>query len=226
MNKSLKDAIGIINQGLARNSHYDVVINKPGVVVSTLFDYQAIQKIGLLCESAQLPGMNLSTAGTRTYGEVREMPYEKLYDPLTLQFLVDKEMKVKLFFDEWMGGIQNSYTRTFAYYEEYVTDMEIIVYDVSNYPRYTVTLYEAYPKTIASVGLDYSNKEVMKLSVTMQYKYWRTEIMTSPSSVSKGVNVINGAAGPSGVAIPSSRFNTPSLDNLDSTNAMQKFWVA
>ena len=38
--------------------------------------------------------------------------------------------------------------------------------------RYSVALYECYPKTIGSIQMDQASKDVMKLSVGMQYKYW------------------------------------------------------
>jgi hypothetical protein len=226
MHKTLQEVIGIVNQGLARSSHFDVIINKPHVVVSSIFDNPMMEKIGLFCEASQLPGMNISTTGTRTFGEVREMPYEKLYDAVNLQFLVDKEMKVKVFFEEWMSGIQNPYTRTFSYYIDYVTDIDIIVYDVADYPRYTVTLYEAYPKTMGAVAVDYSSKEIMKLQITMQYKYWRTSLMTVPTGTgSEGVNETGNS--PSGIKIPTSLFSGSSfLANLEQNVNMQTWWTA
>jgi hypothetical protein len=37
-----------------------------------------------------------------------------------------------------------------------------------------ISLYEAYPKTVSAIQLDYANRDVMKIQVTMMYKYWRS----------------------------------------------------
>ena len=179
MNRTLTDFIANVKGGLAKNTHYDVIIPTPKVVTSNMFNGEMLQKIMLFCDQTQLPGVNISTTPLRVYGEAREMPYEKLFDPVQLSFYVDKEMRIKMFFDEWMGGIQNQDSRTFTYYKHYTTNIDIIVYDTMNNPQYKVTLYEAYPKTMGSIQLDYSNKDIMKLQITMQYKYWRSTPMTT-----------------------------------------------
>ena len=38
---------------------------------------------------------------------------------------------------------------------------------------YGCTLYEAYPKTINPIALTAEGKDVMKIAVTLQFRYWR-----------------------------------------------------
>ena len=132
-----------------------------------------LRKALLFCDQVQLPGMNYSTIQNRTFGEFRETPYEKLFDTVNMSFYVDKDFIVKSLFDRWMNSIQNPSTRKFEYYKNYTTDMTVDVQDTSDLTRYRLKLFECYPKTMGSVQLDYASKDVMKLSVTMQYKYWR-----------------------------------------------------
>jgi hypothetical protein len=132
----------------------------------------SLRKVLLFCDQIQLPGVNYSTTQIRTFGEFRETPYEKLYDNLTMSFYVDNDMKIKGLFDEWIGSIQDPITRTFSYYDQYISEMKIEVQDLQNKTRYEMTLYECYPKNIGSIQLDYANKDYMKMQVTMQYKYW------------------------------------------------------
>lgn len=175
----IKDFISEIKKGaLARSNRYAIMFTPPtnaqkayigGVEPNTL------KKAILFCDQIQLPGLNLSTVQNRTFGEFRETPYEKLFDNITMSFYVDNDMKVKSLFDNWMGAIQDPVTRTFRYYDQYTTDMTIEVQDINDKSRYQVKLFECYPKTIGAIQMDYAAKEVMKLSVTMQYKYWTSE---------------------------------------------------
>ena len=52
-------------------------------------------------------------------GEFREVPYEKLYEPINMTFYVDNDMQVKKLFDEWMSLISDPSTRTYNYYNNY-----------------------------------------------------------------------------------------------------------
>jgi len=157
----------IRSSGLARHNRFAVLFTPPAGV-----NPDALQKVLLFCDSVQLPGVNFSTVQNRTFGEFRETPYEKLYDNLSMTFYVDNDMKVKALFDDWIDTIQNPMTRTFNYYNNYISNMTIEIQDLNDKTRYRMTLWECYPKNIGTIQLDASNKEVMKVQVTMQYKYW------------------------------------------------------
>jgi hypothetical protein len=157
----------IKSQGLARTNRFAVLCTPPNNV-----NPAGLRKAMLFCDQAVLPGMNYSTVQNRSFGEVREVPYERLFDTVQLTFHVDKDMMVKSLFDTWMMSIQNPITRNFAYYNEYTSPLIIEVQDLTENTRYEVTLYEAYPKTISSINMSNDSKETMKLTVTFQYKYW------------------------------------------------------
>jgi hypothetical protein len=132
----------------------------------------ADRKVGLFCDQAQLPGTQVLTTPARVYGEIRETPYEMSFDPVALSFYIDDDWEVKSFFDNWRGQIINPYSREIGWYNDYVKDIIIYCYNKEEEKRFAVKLFEAYPKTITSIQLDYGAKDVPKLSVTMQYKYW------------------------------------------------------
>lgn len=178
---SISDFIATVKgSGLARSNRFGVTVTVPPMLGSS----NIVPLLYLFCESAQLPGMNMSTTQARTFGEYREMPYEKLYDTVNLTFLNDTEMRVKTFWESWIGNIQDPVTREFKYYNDYTSNIDIYVYDVNNNTTYQVTLYEAYPKTLASSELNQGSREVMKTTVTLQYRYYRS------SAVSGGVGTL------------------------------------
>jgi len=152
--------------GLARTNRYVVFFNLPWESDSALRD------VLLFCDQVQLPGTNYNTADMRTYGETRKAPYERLYEDINMSFYVDKDMQNKLIFDYWLNLIQDPWTRNFNYYDEYVTDIVIEVQDLKDQSRYGIKLFEAYPKSIGAVQLDYAGKDVMKISVNFAYKYY------------------------------------------------------
>jgi len=173
----IKDFVAEVKRGaVARSNRYAIIMVPPVAVTGKGEyinpDFSSLRKILLFCDSVQLPGVNYSTIQNRSFGEFREVPYEKLFDNINISFYVDQDLKVKKLFDEWINGIQNPRTRTYNYYSNYVTDMVIEVQDINDRTRYEVNLYECYPKTISSIQLDASSKDVMKLTVGMQFRYW------------------------------------------------------
>jgi len=198
------------SDGLMRSSRFAVSFSLPTVVAPGKYS-QDLRKILLYCDNINLPGMTIETTSAKTFGEIREMPYQKQYDNINMGFYVDNNMSVKLLFDAWMNAIQNPVSRTFNYYKDYTTDITIIVYDIANKSRYAVTLFQAYPKTLNAVQMDYGNKEVMKLSVSMNYKYWQSSQVysTSGSSLSNTAQAspfLNGGFLGDSLSIPSTYF--------------------
>lgn len=163
-------------EGLMVTNRYSVELTLPSILKST-----NLQKILLHSESIVLPGINVSTTQAKTFGEFREMPYERTFEPVQMTFYVDNAMTVKMLFDEWTNNsIQNMTTRKFNYYKQYTTDMVINVFDKNEQQRYKVHLYECYPKNVASVQMDNNAKgEPMRVIVSMNYKNWDSSAMDS-----------------------------------------------
>ena len=163
----LTDFIAKVKQGMARNNRYLVTI--------PLGYGNASEIASLFCESVSLPGLSVATTPHRIYGEQREVPYERMFDPVTFTFYVDSGLIIKKAFDDWMAQIIDPLTRTQAYYNDYIRDVTIEVYNVDDTVPYAVTLYKAYPKSVQAVQLDANGKDIMKLTVTLVYKYWESK---------------------------------------------------
>ena len=168
-NSPINDFISSVKaNGLSRTNRYAVMFGK------TPWAETALQRNTVLfCDQIQLPGTNINTADLRTYGEVRKAPYERLYEDINMSFYVDTDMSVKTFFDFWIEQIQNPGTRNFNYYDNYTADITIEVQDLQNKTRYNMKLFEAFPKSIGAVQMDYNSKDIMKLSVNFAYKYYQ-----------------------------------------------------
>lgn len=187
------DIVAQMAPGLAKTSRFAIQVRPPSYVMENLGTGNTnLQKVLLFCDTVMIPGLTVNTNPTRTYGEVREMPNEFNYEPITATFYVDADMYVKKLFDNWILGIQDGDSRSFRYYNQYTADtMDIIVQDTKERNRYAVQLHEVYPKAVDSVILDTANTQIMKLSVTFQYKYWRST-KESLGVVTKNINKSGG----------------------------------
>lgn len=188
---NLNTFISNVKSGLARNNHFLVDLALPKKWNVSEPTYTNLSKVLLFCDQAQLPGVSYGTNQVRTYGEFREVPYEKLYEQVQLSFYVDKDLYTKKLFEDWMDLIQDKKTRDFEYPNNYLSDLDIYVLDTEDNKKYKVKLKNAYPKAIAPIQLDHAAKDVMKLQVTFTYKYYESEAYTASSDRSK-TSAING----------------------------------
>lgn len=168
----LNDFVSEIKAGVAKQTHFTVQLTLPESIANLGGIKENMNKIILFCDQAQLPGISFSSAQVRSYGEFKEVPYEKLYEPVNLSFYVDKDLQVKKLFDAWLALIQSPRTRDFNWPKNYLTNkIDIIVQDTQNNNRYKASLFNVYPKAVAPIQLDYSAKDVMKMQVTLSYQY-------------------------------------------------------
>lgn len=174
--RSLNEFISNIkNNSLARQNRFTVSIASTSPNTNTNI-------VELFCEQAVLPSLSFASQPVRSYGEQREVIYDRNFETISLTFLVDRQMKVKDYFDQWTNTIVNPHTRQTGFYDDYVRNIFIFIQDTKDNDTYKVELREAYPKTIAAVQLDHNSKDVMKLQVTFNYKYHINAQQVSPSN--------------------------------------------
>ena len=166
------------NGGLMKLSHFAVSISMPldknnrALIQGNFASAASLRKYIMFCDGVNLPGTSLSSVDVTAYGETRESPTQRIYDPVSLSFYVDIDMNIKKFFDSWINSIINPITRNHNYYKNYTTNVDILVYDSEHNEKYKVTLHEAYPKSVSDIGLSYSGEGLMKLAVSLQYRYY------------------------------------------------------
>ena len=168
-------------RGMASANKYYVELGVPKGV-----QLENTRLIALFCDQTQLPDLNINTTPIKTYGEVREVPYETMYGNVNFSFYCDSNLIVKHFFDKWMLlGISNPDTRHFNYYNDYISD-KITINMITNDERevFKVDLFECYPKQMQAVSLDYASREIIKIQVSMNYKYWRSSLLSTSTSAS------------------------------------------
>jgi hypothetical protein len=156
----------IRSEGLLLGSHFYVIMTPP------FYTENNGGEIMMMCDSINVPGKTIATQDIRMYGETREIPYMPIYPTLEASFIVDRRLRVKQFFEDWMNSVINNNTRELAYRNFYSTDIEIIVTDKNSVPVHKIKAYDVFPKNMTDMQLDYASKEVLRLRVTFSMRYW------------------------------------------------------
>ena len=157
------------DNGYALPSRYDVVITSPAEGDA--------RSLVLRCESIELPGRNLNTTtDSNMYGIAPEIVDGILFGgTLSMTFQASSDLEERVFFESWQEMAWDRGTWNVKYYKDYIKEIEIYVLDVKNTRRYGIKLFECYPKEIGPSSFDGGPaSEIVKIPITMQYKYWET----------------------------------------------------
>jgi len=155
---------------ISKPNRFDVQIPIPLGLVLYL---NTAKNLSYRCEGASLPGRTLATTEQKTYGPVEKFPYLTTFTDIDLTFIVDDDMKQKLFFDAWINYINPLSTNDVRYKSDYATGLTINQYDVNNALSYSVSLYDAFPVSINQMDLDWSGDGYHKLVVTFAFTTWQ-----------------------------------------------------
>jgi len=190
----LNDIISHFNSddGYASPNRFEVVLPTPASNASTngggLFGiFQSFyagltgeadkRSISLRCESVSLPGRTLNTLDdTNIYGPVRQIVDGVTYaEDVTMMFQSSSGLAERAFFEDWQRNAFNEGNWNVNYHKDYVSTIEIYLLDKKDTRRYGIKLFDAFPRTIGAIDLNYaSNNEMIKTSVTFSFRYWET----------------------------------------------------
>lgn len=187
--KAFQSAIGEVS----RPCHYVVFIAPPakllytsalgGPLVVAAMAALTAGTIGLMAESASIPGKQLATTPFTMYGTTMKMPYGTLYEDFDVTFMCSKSMVERTFFDLWASFIHNPHNNNMNYLDTYTSSIVVVkVNDVSfledELPITALNavsvwqLENCYPVTIAPQQLSYASDDYLRLDVQFAYRKW------------------------------------------------------
>lgn len=165
----------VLGQGLARTNRFEVIIDSPLSLRN-----QDSRKVSLFCEVSNFPPLSLNVRQLRIFGPNFQRPIASDYggDGLSMIFHVDREMKVKSFFDSWLELIVNNVDWTVQYPDDYQTTISIRQIDEQNNVTYEIELQEAFPRSMNIMELNNSaQNQTHRLNIIFAYRYWRKRVV-------------------------------------------------
>jgi hypothetical protein len=138
------------------------------------------RSLALQCESAELPGKTLQTHDARVYGPNFKVPYSTQYaGDTTLTFLCTNEFYERKLFDNWLECIMPLDTNNLRFARgestRYLTNIKIIQYDDFIKQIYAIELMDAFPISISSQPLSWTDDGFHR--VTVQFAFQKTRIV-------------------------------------------------
>lgn len=198
--KSFIDNINQLN-GPASASRFFVTITVP----SGLGSATDAQKLGMLCETAPLPGLAIAVNDRSQpygYGPVYKMPWGAIFTDINLTFIGDSQGYVHKFFASWLNSIVNFNNSQVAqpsdsgampffvnYSSTYKTTVTIQTLDYRNNTIITYTLYDAWPMLLGDVQMAWSAQDQV-VRIPVQFNFSRWTVAYTQAKSTNGVALI------------------------------------
>ncbi len=196
LSSKISDFIASVGQGVKPNM-FQVELFFPASAIGgtggTTVSTQDQELANLLCKSAALPASNIGVIEVPFRGRTVKIAGDRTFDTWSPTFIVDKDMKTRALFEQWMESINGHAGNT----ADLITPdnsagytADILVHQLekgseptsSNYIR-TYKLWYAFPTNVSQIDLAYdSNDQIEEFSVEFQYSYWTTEDSNTPRS--------------------------------------------
>lgn len=189
--KNVSEYLGNFPLGFARQNRYVVSfmmppgINETGSWMNNESSNGEIHTIGgnlnnngaidISCHTASMPGRTLMVYPLTQHSAPFNVPYSQQYDPVTFSFYGSAHLRQRHFFDVWQTSVVNINDNSINFFTEYTQDVQIWQLDRSGARTYGVTLYAAWPLTIAEIPYGYgNNNQIVEISVTLSFKLWKS----------------------------------------------------
>lgn len=184
-------------RGTLQTNKFEVRMTAPNVFFTNDIVVPAGRRSGFLetsrnlrfrAESVNLPGVLIDAYETRRHGVGPQQKFgtNVRFSEFSVTFIEEGSSNIYEFFYYWINSIFDTggymSTTTVAtpiptyltsYKSEYITDVEVRVYDNQGNQKNSVTFIEAFPLSLGDVSLSWSdNNRLFRTSVTFGYTQW------------------------------------------------------
>lgn len=192
----------VSQKGYLPNNRFRVsLVPPPGlrgaaIGADSLNPFTVARDVQFYASTINLPGVSLTTTDHLRYGYgmVTKRPFGIRMQDVSMNVYVDSGADTLNFMRSWIklaanydfgdrevigdpsGYLPDQRVFELAYPKQYLTDVDVMVYDYNGSEKMKVTLIEAYPISVSDVGLSWSAQDqVMTFSTTLTYSRWYTE---------------------------------------------------
>lgn len=170
-----KEAISRKN-GLARNNLWKInlPLNVGGQRISSdSFAAADKDRLDVMCNSAQLPGRQITTSDRNIGLKSEKMATGFLKDDVMLSFYEDNDYSIRRYFESWQNKVVSQNTFEIKYKNEYAASVFIQQLDHNGNLVYATELIEAFPTTLNVIELNNDPNGLVNINVQLSYTNWK-----------------------------------------------------
>lgn len=161
----------IRNEDVARSNRFEIEINGPTGLGGD-------KHVSILCEEATVPGLIIPYAPIKigNWTEARVHGIEYFGDNATFTFFCDSQWDVRAYFEDWMGRVAtNPLSKEVGFYDNYKGKITVYTLDKKDERTGEWELVDVVPRSISLTPLSQGNESAARVSVSVSYKYWKSQ---------------------------------------------------
>ena len=152
---------------------------------SSLFYFQPQWPVGLnpdltqedaiyLVKTAQMPSTALEEVTLNWQGFDWKFPGKHTYTDFVVTFNIDLEAKIRNTFELWSNLAHNPQDNFYNTHDVFMMDQTLQMIGYQGQVILEFTIFDAWPKEISQIQMDYSSTEIATFDVTFTYSYHAT----------------------------------------------------
>lgn len=192
--KTIAQFQNALNQfGTSNNNYYTIRFERPDVLRFTDLQGRLVDwpndMTDLYCDSVQIPSRQVNTGDIKQYGALYRYPTGVSYSQLDMNFLSDRNHRIRNVFELWTSAIANDERNHVTYYDQAVSrKLTIFKYEkqkggnIRNYGeirgvqnRLTAQweVYNVFPFNVGTYELNNEASSLLKLNVSFYFEKYR-----------------------------------------------------
>jgi hypothetical protein len=184
--------------------------------LSKYYSTKDMETICMMLKDAILPARRVGTFDHRSKGVQRSLPNDIIYQPVPTTFYVDRELKLRQFFSDWVNTMTTNGHMSFNYLDEYAVPIQITQLDETGKAVHTIELVDAYPTGLSEVQLSAdSDNQLMLQNIIFTYHNWHEVNSTTLEDLSIG-GIFNELTGLGGLISSSADIVSSTSNNIES----------
>lgn len=165
-------------------------------------EFASTEKLSLYVQSVTIPSQKIEKNKQESDRIPYDSPTDISFGELSIGFLCDQTMTQKHYFQEWMTNVINPSAHTHAFYDDYITNITVKMFDTKGNLRNIVEFTECYPISVDDVALEYGPADnFVEFKVNFTYRLmFETQVTRSSFTTSFGAGDIEEGGGAIGAA--------------------------
>lgn len=159
-------------QGGARSHLFMYIPQFPSKVIDTIEGEKPYSNASIqyFVRATSLPESTIEEMVLTFRGFDYKLGGRRSYSDWTLTFNSDRKYGVRNFFEIWMNKIAEK--DNYGLPKDYMNTQSFQLLDYDGSTVRTINLYNAWPKSISPITLDYSSQDIAQFDVTFSYSYY------------------------------------------------------
>lgn len=135
--------------------------------------FQDLTNHSIFAKEVTIPGQSLNVTSITIQGQLRNIPMNMDYDPISITFICDSKLKSYKAVQQWMDElIYNKKKKYVNFLDDFKCNIYIEPLTRKNEKTIKYEIQDAWPKEIGDISMGYDNEGPFEFNCTFNFFAW------------------------------------------------------